>query len=82
LSGFAARFSRLTERQLFEAISSYCGPQLGGPLGMADLILMDDNGDELVFTFESFFIKYKGPIGGEAFTLGVYARPNVKTIAA
>jgi Zn-dependent peptidase ImmA (M78 family) len=80
--GFAARFSRITERQLFEAVSSYCGPQLGGPLGMADLILMDDNGDEHVFTFESFFIKYKGPVAGEALTLGVYARPNIKIIAA
>ena len=81
-SGFAARFSRVTEQQLFEAVSSYCGPQLGGPLGMADLILTDDNGDEHVFTFESFFIKYKGPLAGEALTLGVYARPNVTIIAA
>ena len=81
-SSFAARFSRITETQLFEAVSSYCGPQLGGPLGMADLVLMDDNGDEHVFTFESFFIKYKGQIPGEALTLGVYGRPNVKIVAA
>ena len=81
-AGFAARFSRISERQLFEAISDYCGPQLGGPLGMADLALMDDNGEEHVFTFESFFIRYRGPVLGEALTLGVYTRPNVKIIAA
>ena len=49
---------------------------------MADLVLTDDNGDEHVFTFESFFIKYRPPAIGEALTLGVYARPNIKIIAA
>jgi hypothetical protein len=81
-SGFAARFARITERDLFNAISSYCSPQLGGPLGMRDLILKDDNGDEHVFTFESFFIRYKAPAVGEALTLGVYTRPNVRLVAA
>jgi len=81
-AGFAARFSRITEQDLFNAISSYCGPQMGGPLGMRDLVLMDDNGDEHIFTFESFFIKYKAPAVGEALTLGVYARPNVRIVAA
>jgi hypothetical protein len=80
--GFAARFSQITERELFTAASSYCGAQMGGPLGMADLILTDDNGDEHVFTFESFFIRYKSPGVGEALTLGVYSRPNVRIVAA
>jgi hypothetical protein len=79
---FAARFSRITEQDLFKAVASYCGAQLGGPLGAADLVLTDDNGDEHVFTFESFFIKYKGPTLGEALTLGVYSRPNIKIVAA
>jgi hypothetical protein len=81
-AGFAARFSRITEQNLFNAISSYCNPKLGGPIGMAELILTDDNGDEHVFTFESFFIKYKPPAVGEALTLGVYTRPNVRIVAA
>jgi hypothetical protein len=79
---FAARFSRITEQDLFGAVASYCGAQMGGPLGMADLVLSDDNGDEHVFTFESFFIRYKAPAIGEALTLGVYSRPNAKIVAA
>lgn len=81
-AGFAARFNQITEQVLFKAISSYCGPQLGGPLGTHDLALMDDNGDEHIFTFETFFIKYKPPAIGEALTLGVYSRPNIKIVAA
>lgn len=80
--GFAARFSRITEQDLFGAVSSYCGTQMGGPLGMSDLVLTDDNGDDHVFTFESFFIRYKAPAIGEALTLGVYTRPNIKIVAA
>lgn len=79
---FAARFSRVTEGDLFGAAASYCGAQMGGPLGMADIVLNDDNGDQHVFTFESFFIKYRAPAVGEALTLGVYSRPNLKIIAA
>jgi len=35
-----------------------------------------------VFFFETFFIRYKAPALGEALTLGVYSRPNVKLVAA
>ncbi len=80
-AGFAANFSRITEQKLFEAVSRYCGPQRGGPLGTAELILTDDNGNEHVFTFETFFIRYKAPALGEALTLGVYTRPNVRMVA-
>jgi hypothetical protein len=79
---FATRFSRIGERDLFQSIASYCGAQMGGPLGMSNLILMDDNGEEHVFQFETFFIKYRGSNPGEALTLGVYVRPNVKIVAA
>ncbi len=81
-SAFAQRFSGITERDLFAAVSSYCGAQMGGPLGISDLILTDDNGDEHVFTFESFFIKYKKPAIGEALTLGFYSRPHIQIVAA
>jgi hypothetical protein len=81
-SSFATRFSRIGEQQLFTAVSSYCGAQRGGPLGAAELILVDDNGDEHVFAFETFFIRYKAPLMGEALTLGVYARPHARIVAA
>jgi hypothetical protein len=41
-------------------LPSYCGSQSGGPLGCAELILTDDNGDEHIFAFETFFIRYRG----------------------
>jgi hypothetical protein len=78
---FIARFARLTEIDLFRTVASYCGAQSGGPLGAAELILTDDNGDEHVFAFETFFIRYKPPAAGEALTLGTYLRPNIRTIA-
>jgi hypothetical protein len=80
-AGFAAHFGRVTEGRLFEAVSGYCGPQRGGPLGAADVILRDDNCDEHVFAFETFFIRYKRPAVGEALTLGVYTRPNIRIVA-
>jgi hypothetical protein len=79
---FAARFSRLSEIDLFRAVISYCGAQSGGPLGEANLVLTDDNGDQHVFAFESFFTRHKPPSPGEALTLGVYSRPHVRLIAA
>lgn len=73
---FALKFSKISERQLFEALLSYCSSKLGGPLGTAELLLMDDNGDEHRFMFETFFIRYRPPAIGEALTLGVYAGPK------
>lgn len=65
-----------SERVLFEAASSYCAAKNGGPLGMAEVRLRDDNGDHHVFTFESFYIRYKPPAVGEALTpLEMYSRP-------
>lgn len=72
---FAARFSRLLETDLFEALAGYCGSQSGGPLGAAELILTDDNGDQHRFRFETFFNRY------DALTLGVYIRPEMRTLA-
>ncbi len=81
-AAFATRFSRLTEIEMFSAVSSYCGAQTGGPLGERELILTDDNGDEHEFLFETFFIKYRGALAGEALTLGYFLRPYVRIIAA
>lgn len=78
---FAMQFTSVTEQMLFSRVASYCGAQTGGPLGSADVILADDNGVQHVFSFETFFIRYKGPIGGEALTLGVYSRPRAAVIS-
>jgi hypothetical protein len=78
---FAARFSRLTEIDLFRAMASYCGAQSGGPLGAANLVLTDDNGDKHLFAFETFFTRHKPPSPGEALTLGIYCRPYASAIA-
>lgn len=73
---FASRFSKLSEREVFEAIVGYCGSQGGGSLGESELILTDDNGDEHRFYFETFFNRY------DALTLGVYLKPELRIIAA
>jgi hypothetical protein len=72
---FAARFGRMPEIDLFEAVAGYCGSQSGGPLGTAELILTDDNGDQHRFAFETFFNRY------DALTLGVYLRPEMRVLA-
>lgn len=68
---FAARFSGVSELELFGQICSYCGPQRGGPLGERESVLTDDNGNPHVFRFETFFNGY------DALTLAVWrgARP-------
>ncbi len=80
-TAFASRFSRISEADLFNAVSQFCGAQQGGPLGTAELVLMDDNGEEHIFQFECFFIKYRGPAAGETLTLGSYVRPHTKLVA-
>lgn len=72
---FATRFSRVDELVVFEAVAAYCGSQRAGPLGTAELILDDDNGDRHVFIFETFFNRY------DALTLGLYVRPYALAIA-
>ena len=74
-ASFLASFSRLTEIELFEAISGYCGSQSGGFLGDAELILDDNNGNQHRFYFETFFNRY------DSLTLGVYIRPEPTRVA-
>jgi len=71
---FAARFGRMPEADVFRAVASYCGPQGGGPLGTAELVLRDDNGDRHRFNFETFYNRY------DALTLGVYVRPEMRVV--
>lgn len=67
---FSQQYSRVSEVELFNKIEVYCSAKKGGPLGANELILMDDNGVEHVFMFETFFNNYN------ALTLGIYLRPK------
>jgi hypothetical protein len=71
---FAARFSRVTEPEVFDAIRSYCAPCRGGPLGEAEIPIVDDNDQAHVFSFETFFNRH------EALTLAVYLRPRTSAV--
>lgn len=73
---FRRRFSRITELELFRIICSYCKPRKGGPVGRAELSLLDDNGAAHLFTFESFYNSY------DVLTLAVYKHPAGILVAA
>ena len=62
-------FGHLTEIQLFAILEGYCAPRRGGPLGAAEVVLLDREGVGHRFRFETFFNSY------EAHTLGVLAGP-------
>lgn len=65
---FKKKFSCVSESELVDIITGYCHPRRGGPLGCADTVLTDDNGDRHVFHFESFSNGY------DTLTIGVYSR--------
>jgi hypothetical protein len=66
---FATRFGHLTEVQLFQRVTRYCGAQRGGTLGTDEVLLQDTAGEQHVFDFETFFNAY------EALTLGIWRKP-------
>jgi hypothetical protein len=74
-AAFAARFSGVSEADLFAAVSIYCGSQSGGPLGEDEVVLTADDGTVHVFHFETFFNKF------DALTLGVWLRSHRPIIA-
>ncbi len=65
---FAAQFSTVREAAVFDQIVAYCAPKKGGPLGGDDILLIDDNGEQHVFEFQSFSFHH------QTLTLGVYLR--------
>jgi hypothetical protein len=71
---FAFQFSQLTEDDVLEAIQSYCAPRRGGPLGDAEIPIVDDADEAHIFTFETFFNRH------DALTLAVYLRPHASTV--
>lgn len=65
---FRKQFGSVAEVEVFDALKSYCSRAGGGPLGSAEVVLCDANGDRHVFLFETFFNRY------EALTLAYYVR--------
>jgi Zn-dependent peptidase ImmA (M78 family) len=71
---FRTRFD-YSELQLLAAVNTYAMHRRGGPLGEAEIVLLDCNGDGHVFRFESF------SNGHSTLTLAVLARPVVPLVA-
>lgn len=72
---FAAQFSAVTGHQVFEHISTYVLPRRGGPVGGETIVLIDDNGDEHEFAFETFnFVN-------ECLTLAIHMRKRPVTVS-
>jgi Zn-dependent peptidase ImmA (M78 family) len=72
---FKQRFGSVTELQLFELVLSYCTRARGGPLGNAEVLLRDRNGDRHEFAFESFSNTH------QVLTLGVYRKPAHRVVS-
>ena len=72
---FAEQFSTLKETTVFDEIVAYSQGGKGGPLGSADVILTDDNGDDHIFEFESFSFHHY------TLTICVYKSPRPSIVA-
>ena len=72
---FATQFSRTPETAVFDLVADYCTASSGGPLGVCEADLTDDNGDPHVFFFESFSFYYN------VLTLGMHLHPHARTVA-
>jgi len=72
---FRERFGAMTELHLFDVAASYCGSQSGGSLGKEEVVLVDNNKERHVFTFETFFNRH------EALTLGVWLKAHAGILA-
>ncbi len=71
---FVETFKSVAVADLHRAVSSYCGGQRAGPLGAAEIVLTDRNGDGHVFHFESFGNTY------DCLTLAVYRRRHARVV--
>ena len=69
-SVFAAQFSKVFETDVFDQVVTYCSRNKGGPLGAAEIVLTDDNGEDHIFSFETFSFVHN------ILTLGLYLRPR------
>lgn len=73
---FAQQFSKVNEKDAFDEVVGYCSRNRGGPLGGSEVILIDDNGDSHLFSFETFSFHHN------ILTLGIYLEPRRKVITA
>ena len=72
---FEAQFSTVVETDVLRMIRGYATWSRRGPLGARELVISDDNGEEQIFAFETFFN------GHEALTLAVFSHPRAATIS-
>ena len=72
---FEAQFSAVSEVDVLRVIRGYASWSRRGPLGSQEAIVRDDNGDEHIFAFETFYN------GHEALTLAVFARRRQPAVA-
>lgn len=73
---FREKFGEIGERQIFQVLIGYCSNAGGGSLGTEEVILRDDNGDNHIFHFETFFNRY------EALTLAYHVRKHGLIVSA
>jgi hypothetical protein len=73
---FIRQFPAIAERDLIEAVESYCINRPRGDLGSSNLVLLDARGEQQLFAFETFYNRY------DALTLGVYLQPAKAIYAA
>lgn len=73
---FASQFSNTRETDVFDQIVDYCSANKSGPLGHAEVLLLDDNGDQHIFEFESFSFYY------QTLTIGLYKAQKPIVISA
>lgn len=72
---FSARFSKVTEMDAFRLLMTYCTYRTRGPLGEAEVLLSDDNGQLHEFYFETFNNTY------DTLTLATHRRVRELAIA-
>ena len=72
---FEAQFSAVSEVDVLRVIRGYASWSKRGPLGTQEAVVRDDNGDEHLFAFETFYN------GHEALTLAVFARRRQTSVS-
>lgn len=72
---FRKQFSGVSDTELLTAVKSYCWRARGGPLGEAEKVFTDANGDRHVFHMKSFSNSH------DVLTLAVYLRPVGSALA-
>jgi hypothetical protein len=67
---FRQQFGSVAEAQVFGMLIGYCRNAKGGLLGRDEVVVCDDNGDNHIFQFETFFNTH------EALTLAYHVRKH------